>query len=152
MGKCAALETDLLLCLGVHDRAYCALMIARMDDPCTITEKGTRAGPAIVHGNCGQFVNSRCPQFISANDDVAEGIAILMAGRQVGINESGTITFGGTCLRWAELRQSLRQASVSYAVLLNGVSQLFDRSEGGLLIVLNFSAIPFLSEGRQIEQ
>src|SRR5579863_2343317 len=86
---------------GIERVADTALMIAGVVLAVVVAEKREAAGPAVDGGSGGELVLRRSAEIVSADDDHAEAVAVMLAAGEFGIEQGGRI--GGDFCALAEL-------------------------------------------------
>lgn len=123
-----------------------------MENALGIAEKGESAGAAVGFGRGGEFVPGGSAEIVGADNDVAEGIAVVVAGSEIGADQAGGIRADTTLFRGSKLRQRLGKTQIGAAVGLDGFRQRLEGSKSGLLVGLGGGLIPFGFQGRKIEE
>src|SRR6516165_7723608 len=127
-------------------------MVARVQYSVGISEKGAHAGASILSRDSREFIFRRGTGTVRANNDVAERIAIPAATGELITDEPCFLCLSRCFSGRPQSGQSIRQACERNAIFFDRVCEFLHRSDGGLLISLNFRAIPFLAERREIQQ
>src|SRR5689334_6879571 len=123
-----------------------------MENALGIAEERELAGAAVGFGRGGQFVFGGSAEIVGADDDVAEGVAVVLTRGEVGANQASGIRADTAFFGSGELREGLRETQIRAAVGLDGFGQGLEGGERRLLVGLSRGLVPFGFEGRKIEE
>src|SRR5690349_14102617 len=92
--------------------AYGAFVVSGMENALGIAEKGEFTGAAVGFRRGGEFVLGGSAEIVGADNHVAEGIAVVLAGSEIGANQAGSIGADATFFRGSKLRQRLGKTQI----------------------------------------
>ncbi len=88
--------------LWIQIAADCAFVVASVELPGGIAEKGAQAAASVFGWNGCNFVLGRCAGGIRADDHVAVGVAVFTPSRKLFAHQAGAIAFWHVFRRGAQ--------------------------------------------------